>query len=94
MIAQKIKGTKLVNLVEHGVTPLLPHPVLEEMGFKIVAYPLTLLSSAAHAMLNALANLQQGRSPSQVLDFHHLQAIVGFPEYDESLRRLEGSPSD
>jgi 2-methylisocitrate lyase-like PEP mutase family enzyme len=91
-ICREVKGVKMANLVEHGATPLLPPTALQEMGFKIVAYPLTLLSSAAHAMLSALSNLKQGRTPTQILDFAHLQAIVGFPEYDAALSRLEGKP--
>ncbi len=91
-ICREVKGVKMANLVEHGATPLLPPTALQEMGFKIAAYPLTLLSSAAHAMLSALSNLKQGRTPTQILDFAHLQAIVGFPEYDAALGRLEGKP--
>jgi 2-methylisocitrate lyase-like PEP mutase family enzyme len=88
-IGRQIEGIKMANLVEHGSTPLVSPGVLQQMGFKIAAYPLTLLSSAAYAMLNALATLKQGQSPAQILDFKHLQAILGFPEYDAALERLE-----
>ena len=88
-IGRHIEGIKMANLVEHGRTPLLSPAALQQMGFKIAAYPLTLLSSAAHAMLNALAMLKQGQGPTQILDFQHLQAIVGFPEYNATLERLE-----
>ncbi len=88
-IGRRIEGIKMANLVEHGSTPLVSPGVLQQMGFKIAAYPLTLLSSGAHAMLNALATLRQGQSPTQILDFMQLQAILGFPEYDAALERLE-----
>jgi len=88
-IGRQIEGIKMANLVEQGSTPLLAPAALQQMGFKIAAYPLTLLSSAAHAMRNALVSLKQGQSPTQILDFKDLQAIVGFPEYDAALKRLE-----
>jgi 2-methylisocitrate lyase-like PEP mutase family enzyme len=76
---------KMVNLVEDGDTPNLPHATLEAMGFRIAAYPLTLLSSAARAMQEALAALATGRPAPRRLGFVELQTIVGFPEYDEAL---------
>ena len=78
---------KMVNLVEDGDTPNLPHGRLEAMGFRIAAYPLTLLSSAVRAMQESLAALAAGRPAPRRLDFATLQAIVGFPEYDAALRR-------
>lgn len=78
---------KMVNLVEDGDTPNLPHGALEAMGFRIAAYPLTLLSSAARAMQEALAALAAGRPAPRRLAFAELQALVGFPEYDAALAR-------
>lgn len=78
---------KMVNLVEDGDTPNLPHDRLEAMGFRIAAYPLTLLSSAVRAMQDALEALAAGRPAPRRLAFATLQALVGFPEYDEALRR-------
>ncbi|MEB3297455.1 MAG: isocitrate lyase/PEP mutase family protein, partial [Cyanobacteriota bacterium] len=45
-----VAGWRMVNMLEGGITPLLPPKRLEAMGFRIAAYPLTLLSSAAAAM--------------------------------------------
>ncbi|MEZ4333853.1 MAG: isocitrate lyase/PEP mutase family protein [Myxococcota bacterium] len=78
---------KMVNLVEDGDTPNLPHARLEAMGFRIAAYPLTLLSSAVRAMQESLAALAAGQPAPRRLDFATLQAIVGFPAYDAALRR-------
>jgi 2-methylisocitrate lyase-like PEP mutase family enzyme len=78
---------KMANIVEGGDTPALPPARLEEIGFRIAAYPLTLLSSAARAMQAALADLAAGRPASGVMSFAELQAIVGFPEYDAALAR-------
>jgi 2-methylisocitrate lyase-like PEP mutase family enzyme len=62
---------------------------LQDMGFKIAAYPLTLLSAAGRAMQRALQCLQDGKPFTDMLSFQQLQEIVGFPEYDRQLKRLE-----
>ena len=78
---------KMVNLVEDGDTPTLPPARLEAMGFRIAAYPLSLLSAAVCAMQAALASLAAGRPVERRVSFLELQALVGFPEYDAALRR-------
>jgi 2-methylisocitrate lyase-like PEP mutase family enzyme len=83
----ELPGPKMANLVEDGDTPLLPPMRLEEIGYKIAAYPLTLLSSAVRAMQRALAALAEGRSPDALLDFAVLREIVGFTAYDEQSER-------
>ena len=52
---------KLANMLEGGKTPVLPPAELEELGYKIAAYPLTLLSSAVAAMNRSLDDLKHGR---------------------------------
>jgi len=80
---------KMANLVEDGDTPALPPARLREIGFKIVAHPLTLLSVAAHAMGVALAALAAGRPTTERLSFEDLRELVGFPDYDAALRRYD-----
>ena len=82
-----VPGPKMANLVEQGDTPLLPPAVLDEMGFKIVLYPLTLLNSAMTAMERALAALKDGRTPEMLADFAHLRDIVGFSDYYEAEKK-------
>ncbi len=86
-LCRELPGPKMVNLVEDGDTPILGLERLEEIGFRIAAYPLTLLSSAVHAMQESLAALGQGREPQGLLDFDVLREIVGFPAYDEEASR-------
>ena len=88
-ICFEVGGYQMANMLEHGKTPVLPPETLKEIGYKIVAYPLTLLSSAVYAMREALHYIREGKTPERILDFTELQAVVGFPEYDETLRRLE-----
>ncbi len=84
---EAIPGPKMANLVEGGDTPLLPPERLEEIGYKIAAYPLTLLSAATAAMLDALHALKNGDRPTRLVDFDRLRDIVGFEGYDAEAER-------
>jgi len=76
----EVPGTKMVNLIESGKTPLLPLARLEAIGYKIAVYPLTLLSVSIKAMRAALERIRREET-ADVLDFAELQAAVGFPDY-------------
>jgi len=84
---ERLPGPKLANMLEEGLSPVLPPARLEAIGYKIAAYPLTLLSSAVFAMREALEKLKQGRIPSDRVDFETLRRIVGFPDYDKLLNQ-------
>ncbi len=86
-VCTEVPGHQMANLVEGGDTPLLPPDQLEAIGYKIAAYPLTLLSAATRAMLDALASMTDGESPGRLLDFGQLRELVGFDEYDRQSRR-------
>jgi len=84
---QEVPGLHMANMLEGGITPLLTPERLQAMGFDLVAYPLTLLSTAAFAMRQALVELQAGRTPARMLRFEELKALVGFdgePEGDDA----------
>jgi len=90
LVARTLEGTPLfANLVEEGETPLLSHPRLEALGFKIAAYPLTLVEAAAKAMQQTLEVLSSGERPGcdTRLSFQELRELVGFPAYNEAERR-------
>ena len=82
---ERIPGPKLANMLEEGVTPVLPPAKLQAIGYKIAAYPLTLLNTAVFAMQAALDELKQGRTPERRVDFRTIRDIVGFPVYDQLL---------
>ncbi len=81
----------MANLLEQGVTPILSLEELEALGYKIAAFPLTLLSAAALAMREALMKLKNGESVDTILSFEQLKEIVGFPAYNEALKKLENT---
>ena len=84
---EQVPGPKMANMLEQGQTPLLSPEALQAIGYKIVAYPLTLMLAGQQAMENALDLLQQGRYPDGLSDFGHLREVVGFPEYYEAEKK-------
>ncbi|KAF0113556.1 MAG: carboxyvinyl-carboxyphosphonate phosphorylmutase [Rhodospirillaceae bacterium] len=76
-----VPGPKMANMLEQGETPLLVPERLEDIGYKIVAYPLTLMSAAVRAMQDALTALRQGRPPDKLVDFVEIQDLAGFARY-------------
>ena len=89
----QVPGWRMVNMLEEGITPLLPPQRLEDMGFRLAAYPLTLLACAAAAMQAALVDLAAGRTPTARLDFASLRALVGFDAYDALLDQARSTDS-
>jgi 2-methylisocitrate lyase-like PEP mutase family enzyme len=85
----------MANLVEDGDTPLLPHARLEQIGFKIAAYPLTLLEVGARAMQRALSAMSEGGHPTDAdrLSFGELRELVGFDGYEDQAERYAGDGS-
>ena len=82
MICESLPGPKMANMVEGGKTPILPPERLESIGYKIAAYPLTVLSAAMKAMRDALEALRAGIHPDgALLEFEQLKQIVGFDRY-------------
>lgn len=82
--ADEVPGMKLANMLEGGDSPILPPSELEALGYKLAAYPLSVLSAAVKAQETALAALMEG-DPSKVQpllkDFKDLQEVVGFQDY-------------
>ena len=91
-ICSELPGCKMANIVEGGLTPNIPMSELNEMGYQIAAYPLTLLSASMRAMKNALANLKSDTPrDNDILNFSELRDIIGFEEYYEISSQYETS---
>ena len=84
---REARAPAMANLVEGGDTPLLPPARLEELGYRIAAYPLTLLSAATRAMQRALEALRRGEPSSELVPFDELRRLLGFDAYDRELAR-------
>jgi len=88
-ICAEVPGVHMANMVEDGDTPLLAPKVLEEIGYRIAAYPLTLLSAAVKAMQGALEDMKAGIHPDdRLLKFSELRTIVGFDAYEAEAKRF------
>ena len=77
----EVEGPKMANLIEGGKTPNLPPSQLEQIGYKIGVYPLTLLNVSIRAMRDALGSLTRGDRPPAAMEFEELKQAVGFPAY-------------
>ena len=77
----EVDGPKMANLIEGGKTPLLPPARLDEIGYAIAVYPLTLLNVSIQAMRSALTDLRSGRRAAAAMEFDELKQAVGFPDY-------------
>ncbi len=87
-VCAEVEGTKLINLVPGGKSPIVPPDGLAAMGFRIALYPLAALSPAVHAMRQALIALGNGGNAAPPeLSFEDLRETVGFPAYYEQETR-------
>jgi 2-methylisocitrate lyase-like PEP mutase family enzyme len=89
----EVDGPKMANMIEGGKTPLMPPSRLEEIGYKIAVYPLTLLNVSIQAMREGLSSLARGQRPAAAMEFDELKRAVGFPEYYEEEARYKGERS-
>ena len=84
---ESVPGPKMANMVEQGDTPVLNPRLLQEIGYSIAIYPISLMLAGIHAMEQTLAALAAGQTPDNAAEFAHLRDIVGFPEYYEAEKR-------
>jgi 2-methylisocitrate lyase-like PEP mutase family enzyme len=86
----EVDGPKMANLIEGGKTPLLQPSRLEQIGYAIAVYPLTLLNVSIAAMRSALVSLRRGETPAAVMSFDELKQAVEFPDYYAEEARYRG----
>ncbi len=84
-----VPGYKMANLIENGLTPVLPPEELSRLGYTIAAYPLTLLQATISAVEDALASLARGKHPEGLKDFEMVKEIIGFSDYYREEQRYK-----
>lgn len=82
-VIKEVPGHHMINLIEDGETPLLEINELEDLGFKIAVFPLTLMSASVKTMQESLKNMKNKTYNTNVSKFSDLRDIVGFNEYYE-----------
>ena len=72
----------MANMVGGGKTPILPAGQLEEIGYRIAAYPLVAFSAAIAATRQALEALKTSSAEKvPQVTFDELKTLVGFDDY-------------
>lgn len=94
VIVQSINAPLLVNMVEGGKTPILTTRELEEMGVKIVIFPIDAQCVAAKAIQELMQELKvtggiKGFAHRRVT-FEEYQSITGFARYKETEKKYYG----
>ncbi|XP_078165532.1 phosphoenolpyruvate carboxylase family protein [Carex rostrata] len=81
---------KMANMLEGGgKTPILTPVELEELGFKLISYPLSLIGVSMRAMEDGLAAIKSGRvpPPGSLPSFDEIKETLGFNNYYEEEKR-------
>ena len=92
-VARAIPDAPLfANMIEGGKTPLLKSEELQDLGYKMVVYPLSGLFSAARAIKDTYAELLSRKTTAArqgaMTSFHEFEEIVGAPRFHELERRF------
>ena len=86
-IAGALPGVPLLyNRVEGGRSPLLSLERLEELGYRLVLFPVSALLAATAAVRETLRSIRERGEPSGGAGFGEFLEFIGMPE----LQRLEG----
>nr|XP_023922928.1 uncharacterized protein LOC112034343 isoform X2 [Quercus suber] len=85
---------KMANMLEGGgKTPILNPLELEDLGYKLVTYPLSLIGVSIRAMQDSLTAIKGGRipPPGSMPSFEEIKEILGFNTYYEEEKRYATS---
>ncbi|CPR19012.1 carboxyvinyl-carboxyphosphonate phosphorylmutase [Brenneria goodwinii] len=74
----------LANMLEHGRTPLLPAPKLQEIGYRLVIFCVASVYAEAYAVTELMKTLKQhGTTESflpKMIPFEEFNRLTGLPE--------------
>lgn len=97
IIGQKVKGLKVVSMLEGGMTPLMTPAEAADLGFAILSYPLAGVYGAARALKRVYGTLSIAGTTRSMLDeltpFGEFNDLMGVNERlatEERLSRREG----
>jgi methylisocitrate lyase len=92
--AKAIEVPLVANMTEFGKSPLLSFSELEDMGYRVVLYPVTLLRVAMKAVESTLALLAADGSQHELLDLmqtrQELYDLLEYDSYEERDREYFG----
>lgn len=83
-IARNVPGPLVANMIERGVTPLLPLEELHALGFQLIVWPLAPLYASAKALKEVYTTLRSRGTTAGMLErlmpFDEFHEIVGLDE--------------
>ena len=95
-IAKELPSPLVTNMLEGGVTPLLPKTRLEKLGFQLVVCSLSVLYASTKAVSDVLEVLQRMGTTKSALDdlttFEQFSDVIGLEKHyalDKEYRSLE-----
>lgn len=77
-IARETPGPAMVSLVENGLTPWCSRTELEEMGFALAVYPVSLLLDVTGAMRACLDTLAEDLPREPLTGFAAMRDLLGY----------------
>lgn len=87
------KGPVVANIIEGGKTPYLTPKELEELGFKLVIFPLSLIYAAAYSMIEcAECLMRKGKTEDlreRIMHFDEFNKLVGLNRFMDIEKRYE-----
>ena len=85
-IGKEIKLPTLINLIEGGKTPNLPISDLEELGFRLILYPLTSIFATAYSMQKLASHVRSEKTTrgyDEILTFSEFENVVDLQKYKD-----------
>jgi 2,3-dimethylmalate lyase len=95
-VGRAFEVPQLANMLEGGRTPILTPIELEQIGFRIAIYGISLLMHAVRAMGNVLVDLAHGKVDfaGKGVGFEDYKSIVGFERWAAVEAKYQPAPSD
>lgn len=89
MVNQAVSKPTIANMVEGGRTPYLTAQELQDLGYRLVVFPVSTLYAAMQSVLSVLGELKSTGtvelSPGKMVNFTQFNELIGLPQE----RRLE-----
>ncbi|MEO3473566.1 isocitrate lyase/PEP mutase family protein [Roseomonas sp. CAU 1739] len=87
IVARRVPGPKVVSIVDGNETTALTARMLEQMGFAVVLYAVSMLFAASKAMAEALAVLKRDGTPAAaagaMMTYAEFSGLVDLPRFQK-----------
>lgn len=84
MVNQAVSKPTIANMVEGGRTPYLTAQELQDLGYRLVVFPVSTLYAAMQSVLSVLGELKSTGtvelSPGKMVNFTQFNELIGLPQ--------------